>query len=675
MCHPPPQRTNISVNTNPLVTDPAVVLDPDDGSEQPWAKALAAGDSDRARSAFIDAIRQGPTRTTLDTDLIALRRRWTGFDPGEHAGFDLDPDAIVDGRYVGAYGIEHHFTEGIEWHHNPTEGPEHDFTPEWQWTLNRHYHWVTLADAYEETGDTTYANAFERDLLGWINDCPRPADRGLTHPSAWRTIEAGIRAGQVWPYAFETFRRSAAVSDDALWRWVCSFRDHGRHLLEYVMSHNWKTIESNGLTHVGGMFPELDGAHTYLWTGIDRSLAELDRQFYPDGLQHELAPGYGVLASLANIYSALSLGQSRGELLVSDRAWDRLAAIGEVYGRLAAPDGRCPPLHDSDYLDVGPVIAELDRDVRPWELGHSERVTWGGYGILRRDGRYAMLDAGPYGAGHQHQDTLQVLAFAEGDWLLVDPGSPQYTDSPVTDHLRSAAAHNLVLLDGECHGVRPEVLIADDPHPLSLATTAAIDATGAARSFETVDGGVTFDHERILCDLAGVGWLVLDRLVPRDGRAHAFEWLWQTPHKALTASDGDRARVVVTPGADTPVLRIEVTGTRASSLSVGSTERDPYRGWKPTGEAADHDPLPTVRVESARSTGEMEMLTLLSPTGAMMPHAAFDETERRAILSVGAEDHTITLVDGDAGWAETIRYNGPDHSDTMSLSPHAFLAE
>lgn len=117
-----------------------------------------------------------------------------------------------------------------------------------------------------------------------------------------------------------------------------------------------------------------------------------------------------------------------------------------------------------------------------------------------------MLDVGPYGAGHQHQDTLQIVGYTEDAWLLVDPGSPPYTDSPVTEHLRSAAAHNVALLDGERHKVRPEVLIADDPPPVSLVTGTTFDATAAARSFETVDSGVTFDYERVLCDVAGP-WL------------------------------------------------------------------------------------------------------------------------------------------------------------------------
>jgi hypothetical protein len=435
----PSTRSSTPVKPEHLETNPVEVLDADGFEGEPWAKALDAGEPDRTRAAYIEAIRTGPERSGPDSNLIAFRRRWFGVDPGEHAGFDLDPDSIVDGRYVGVYGVEHRFEDGVDWYHDPTAGDEHDFTPEWQWTLNRHYQWIALADAHEETGDSAYAEAFEDALVSWIEHCPRPDGPGLAHPSAWRTIEAGIRAGQVWPYALETFRRSDDVSDEALWLLVCSLRDHGAHLLRHVMSHNWKAMESSGLAHVGAMFPELDGARTFLTTGVDRSVAELERQFYPDGLQHELAPGYGAIASLANIYSALALADEHGPLLVPDRAWERIADVSEAYARLAAPDGRCPPLHDSDYLDAAAVFTEFGAnagteggrsELPPWEKGNSDRLTWGGYGILRRDDRYAVLDAGPYGAGHQHQDTLQVLGYAAGEWVLVDPGRPSTPTRP-----------------------------------------------------------------------------------------------------------------------------------------------------------------------------------------------------------------------------------------------------
>jgi hypothetical protein len=242
----------------------------------------------------------------------------------------------------------------------------------------------------------------------------------------------------------------------------------------------------------------------------------------------------------------------------------------------------------------------------------------------------------------------------------------------VTDHVRSAPAHNVVLLDGERHAVRPEVPIADEPHPVSLTESAAVDATAAARSFETVDGGATFDHGRVLCDVAGVGWLVVDHLVPRDDRPHAFEWLWQTPGDVTTDDDGATADVGPDSG---PSLRIAPIGSRPSTTTVASAERDPYRGWEPTSALDVYDPLPTVRVESAEGPGELELVTLLSPASATLWDVTFDGNERTVTLSTTDGEIVLTFTDGPAGRVESIATRHPRESGTLSLSEHALLAE
>jgi len=660
-----------------LETDPTAVLDADDAGDA-VADALADGDAAAAREAFVATVREGPPRTNPGTDLIGLRQQWYDEDPG-HAR-TTDPDRAVEKYHDGVYGIGHQFEDRIDWFYNPTvESEAYDYTGEWQWQLNRHYQWVGLADAYEETGDPAYARAFEEELRGWLEQCPRPEDSGNYHPSAWRTIEAGIRTGWVWPYAFETFRRSEDVSDEALWLWACSFRDHGLHLLHHVMTQNWKTMEANGLTHVGAMFPELDGSRTFLSTGVDRTVAELERQFYPDGLQTELAPGYAGV-SIGNTYSALEVARVRGtgrdrrpalDVTVPRRSYERFATIGEGYARLAAPDGTCPPLHDSGTADAAPFFEAFCEGAPPYERDESGLLPWGGYGVLRNEGRYAMLDAGPYGTGHQHQDTLQVVGHAGGEWLLVDPGSPQYTDAEETRHIRSAAGHNLVLLDGRRHRVRPAIRKADELLPTALAEDGPLAATAARRSFES-EAGTLFDHERLLCDVAGVGWVVFDRLAPRDGAEHGFEWLWQSPGDWTVDDDGATAE-----HASGPALRVETRSTRDWTASTAAASTDPYRGWQPVGEDGDPGPLATLRVESEAATGPVETVTLLSPAGASLRDVALGGTGRTVAIDGTGGDGAATLTPtvGDDGTVSRVALDAPAGAVDLDLGEHSFLAD
>ncbi|HZN02437.1 MAG TPA: alginate lyase family protein, partial [Candidatus Polarisedimenticolia bacterium] len=73
--------------------------------------------------------------------------------------------------------------------------------------------------------------------------------------------------------------------------------------------------------------------------------------------------------------------------------------------------------------------------------------------ILRGGGLYVHVEAGGVGlsghGGHAHNDTLSIEVQAEGEDLIVDPGTGGYTaDLVVRDRFRSTAAHNTVRVDG-----------------------------------------------------------------------------------------------------------------------------------------------------------------------------------------------------------------------------------
>ena len=72
---------------------------------------------------------------------------------------------------------------------------------------------------------------------------------------------------------------------------------------------------------------------------------------------------------------------------------------------------------------------------------------------------WLLFDAGPIADGlhadatpstaHGHLDTLQVLYFAGGRDMLIDPGMPNYFgDREWVRHFRSAAAHNTIEIEG-----------------------------------------------------------------------------------------------------------------------------------------------------------------------------------------------------------------------------------
>ena len=457
----------------------------------------------------------------------------------------------------------------------------------------------------------------------------------------------GIRMGWTWPHAFETFRRSPHVRDESLWRMVCLFREHGIGLLETPTGANFKSMEANGLAHVGFMFPELHLSRAFASTGLDRTVAEIDRQFLPDGSQIELAPAYSCV-SISNSLSALKVaefhfrrhGTPRG-WEITPRVWDQFGQTVAALARMAAPDGTTPNTHDSEHVQVEGIYRSFGKHVdpsrfagKPWQADADDLLPYAGYAILRREGRYALLDAGPYGAGHQHCDGLQVLAWADGDWLCVDPGKPLYDRSPMTQHIRSAAGHNVVLMDSQPRWPDPILLRPTEPMPVTVRP----HHVAATRRFGNRPENPTagFEQTRHLVDLAGVGWLVVDRLVPDDEAPHAWELLWHLNGTDL-AVEGDAAALA---RDGRPDVRLRVVSDRPLTLHNATGQETPeIRGWW-AAEAAEPRPLPTLQALARPAPGAVWLATLIAP--GIAPGLSLEvATPEQAAIHIG--NNTLTF--------------------------------
>lgn len=624
------------MNLNDPVFDPMLALDAEGFAETPWAQAIGKGDKEGAVAAYVAELRSGRARMDLDDTIPRLYGRWTGRGIGMYGGHRLDADLVLQKRYIGCYGIEHRFEGEIDWYFDPTKDWGERHTAEWQVQLNRHYQWVQLADAYLRTGDERYARHWEWELRSWIAQCPRPARLDMRLPGTWRTIDVGIRAGWSWPHSFEIFRTSKAVADEALWMLACMMRQHGIYLLNYPRGRNFKTMETNGLAHAGFMFYDMADGFTFATTAVDRAIAELERQFYPDGCQDELAPSYALVA-FSNLYSALRLAQrfldwsgkpghwAYHGMNIPPTVWRKINAAVEVLGRIADPDGICPDLHDSGVLPVEGLYNDFARRdperfaKRPWKSVGCDLVPYGGYAMMRRADRWALLDAGPFGTGHQHHDCLELLLHAHGQAMAVDPGKPLYDTSPQTKLLRSSSGHNVVQMDGLPHRRDPRQDRADEPLPIALQDTGEVYVAAAKRRFvvepgfsaqRNVDGPVVgaFAWERLVLDLEDVGWLVFDCVVPEDVRPHRWEWLWHLPGNVEVGEKGAVARY-----ANGTSLRIASIGPADAELRVAAGQNDPMvRGWRVNAHEK-YEPLPVLLVTSAPQVGPMWRVTLLAP--------------------------------------------------------------
>lgn len=349
----------------------------------------------------------------------------------------------------------------VDWEANPT----HNGYLEWPFQLNRHHELKMLAHQYRATGNEALAACAAELLDSWLAQALFPGDVLGYKTLCWRTIECGIRTGCTWPYTFYAFCRAEAFSDDLLTDWMKSFVEHGHRLSRNHMSGNWLVMEMNGLAHISMMFPFLSMAKSWRAQSFQSLEEELGRQVYPDGFQYELTTNYHnviIINYQRLIETCTALGYE-----VPDGIRKKLAPAIGFEAKLMMPDGTTPDLNDGHRYQVSrlmtlrariapenPMVRWLvrgDQTAAPKEK--SLALAWSGFVVMRtgwtQDAVWALLDGGPFGRAHQHEDKLNVLFYANGKLLLTEGGNYAYDASPMRSYVLDTASHNTVRVDGK----------------------------------------------------------------------------------------------------------------------------------------------------------------------------------------------------------------------------------
>ena len=394
-------------------------------------QAVAAGDLAAAKSC-----------ARSRTSATAPRRAgsWTG-DSRPFATRKTTPrdvaaaDKVLQHKFDYPTGPGQHgtldFGAKIDWTANPTEGEAR--THLWNESLNRHFHFRKLAEAYWQTGQDKYAQEVAAEILDWTASNPAvllsSGNRMPNGCEAWQTLTTGIRLADTWPNAIYRCLGSPAFGDDAICALFKSVCEQARHLVRWPSTGNWLTAESNGLFTAGVLFPEFKEARDWQRTALERLYRQLDDEVYPDGMQYELAGGYNnwVVTEFAHILELADLNDVRREV-----PGDFLAKMEKMFNYLlfaSLPNGQIPGLNDANNADIRALLAtgfklfphREDFDFVatagksgcvPAETSHAFPYT--GHYVMRsgwdRDATFLLFDAGPFGAGHQHEDQAALRA-------------------------------------------------------------------------------------------------------------------------------------------------------------------------------------------------------------------------------------------------------------------------
>ncbi|MCL6520670.1 MAG: heparinase II/III family protein [Armatimonadetes bacterium] len=528
---------------------------------------------------------------------------------------------------VISVGVRHRFNGDINWNLNPIDYRE------WPWQLNRHHGWVELSRAYWDTGEEKYAEEFVRQLLHWARSCPSPKYTSGNQTYTWRTIESGIRAGQTWMEIYHRFLTSPSFSDEALITMLKLFKEHAQQLMKYPTGGNWLTMEANGLMHIGVIFPEFKDSAEWRKTAIERLYRELDRQVYPDGAQIELSSGYHQV-SLINFRMAWEVAKMNDIAMPSDYI-KKLQKMYDYNLLASMPDGCLPGLNDGNRTNIRGYLKEAlqyfpERKDYEWVATEGKQGTkpsvgsialpFSGQLIMRsgweKEDMYLMMDAGPFGYGHQHEDKLSIVIYAHGKYHLVDPGNYPYDSSKWRRYIIATPSHNTVMVDGEGQhraGRPREQYVVSKPLPNKWISSDGFDyASGTYDEGYGQNNKIKVVHTRNIFFVKPEYWIITDFLNPDDKEPHRYESIFHLD--AERASLDEFTKMVITENRESANLAIIPLFDDKLRVKIVSGQEDPVQGWVPAGGYKVR-PVPTP-IFSVEKEGKVRFLYIFFPVKA-----------------------------------------------------------
>ena len=559
----------------------------------------------------------------------------------------------------------------IDWFYNITKDTNYSYASdnEWQWQLNRMQFWPNLGSTYWGAGNDAYTAAWVRQLRDWLGSCPVPSSQQNGAGSCWRTIECGIRMGGPWPDTYHRFLLSPSFTDPDVCDHLKSCIEHARYLSNYCTIGNWLAMEMSGLYTVAALYPEMNEATSWRQFASQKLYSEETNQFYPDGVQKELSPGYHgtTVGNTLTIYNVASL-----EGRVAELPANYLAKLEDPYAhylRLMTPDRKLPQFNDcigvvdakaslvtgyslfTNRLDFLWVISNGASGAPPAFVSFS--YPYAGYNVMRSgwgtNDNYLCLDAGPLGASHQHQDKLNVVLWSYGRRILFDSGGGDYNSSIWRSYGISAYSHNTVIVDGKNQAGGSGSTSYSNPDyvsqaPMPMRWETDVNHDFAVGVYDHGYGSYTsrpVTHTRRVLFLKPDLYLVADTLATNDASSHTYEARW---HLLPTNTALDTVTRSVTT-IDAGVPNLAVVPCLLSNLTVATVvarsnaDYTQLLGWNIVSGQPGCRPAATV-THTLSGTGTKQFLTLLLP----LPVGATNPVTN--VVATGPGSSRLELFDG-----------------------------
>ncbi|KAG2377351.1 hypothetical protein C9374_009262 [Naegleria lovaniensis] len=628
--------------SGPVLTDTEFfnTLDYDSFSGLAQVKSsIQSGDLGSAKSNLCSYFK---SRTNVTWSINPFSISLDNLSPSPYSSWDSllkDAEYMLQG-YVNPIGIAYQYPDlsKLDWNFNPTAlaGSKNSYDPTWTWNLARFEmmeslgkaYWYSIAKPYSTSTLTpsSLLNLFSTYINTWIQTQPRPSIASQGDFSNWRTIEAGIRLLNSWPKGYHYFLSTMSCSDLILM--LKSFHEQASYLNLFPTEGNWLTMEMNGLYTTGSLFPEFKDSSRWRTFSSQQLAADQGIQFLKDGAHYELSTQYHQIA-IENMMGLYETAQRVGRLheLPSDYTF-LLGRALEFNVKVMTPSGMMPgPLNDGAMINAMDM-SEKYRNVFP----NSSLIAWSaerktavnnkysepafrsvflpnaGFAVMRSgwsaSDHYALMDVGPLGHAHEHQDKLNIILEPYGrSRLLFDNGGGNYDTSKYREFALSSHSHNVLLVD-QLSQTRVRDSTNGDPLGFGASNTRAaffestpqldycrgtyMDSYGRVSSSGTVTKVLNrpVHHQRELIFVNPFApssaisfYMVVDTIGSLDGRGHEYELRWNLRTKNIKENRNMKAISTSDEGENMHNLNVVALSKASDVTYAQGQQNNPMIGW------------------------------------------------------------------------------------------------
>lgn len=438
----------------------------------------------------------------------------------------------------------------------------------------------TLTRAYLDESDpqkrAEYAAAWMEITLDFFADNPDwPRNRNLS--AAKRLTQLVV--------SFSAFRTEPTIDASGLVDYLIGVDATMAHLVNALPTHrgnNWFLSMARSIYISSVYLPEFAasyGHEHFAVRSFESFMTQHGATFKGDGVYREPTVNYqAYAANLVN--SVIEVADLNDRTLPSSiiRTTDWIA---DALFATRMPNLEAPLFGDAGNVDAGEDAIATSGERNSWAdfswvaSGRSEGTapTLGStiypisFAIQRSgwdaDARYMHINNQntSYTYSHRHPDDLSLVMAAYGRPLIVDPGSGDYSSTPVNEWMRrTTEAHNTIEVDGE-----PQEAGITRASYLWRSNEGLDVYRGEAHGYRPVI------HDRVVYFVKPGFWIVSDALTG-DTATHDYRQLWHFPGDPVSV---DPATHVATVGFDTVPDADPVAGVQLVPVGTEGAELQP----------------------------------------------------------------------------------------------------